>query len=262
VETAIAIQPTFFVIENVRGLLSCPGPDGDRGGALKLILEKIKDGGYGYSFNLYNAANFGSPQVRERLVIICAQDGSIPPFLTPTHDEKGEFGLPRWSFLASAIADLKDHDYVQFPEKRLKYYRLLKQGQNWRDLPLEEQKAAMGNSFYSGGGKTGFFRRLHWDKPSPTLVTHPAMPATSLAHPEEDRPLSIQEYKRIQGFPDDWFVAGDILSRYRQIGNAVPVPLGAAIGTLIRSLIRKEPVPNYPGFKYSRYKKTSHDFFT
>ena len=48
------------------------------------------------------------------------------------------------------------------------------------------------------------------------------MPATDLAHPELDRPLSIQEYKRIQEFPDNWKLSGSIRNQYKQIGNAVP----------------------------------------
>ena len=66
----------------------------------------------------------------------------------------------------------------------------------------------MGKSYYSGGGKTGFYRRLAWDKPSPAVVTHPAMPATDLCHPEKNRPLSVEEYKRIQQIPDNFFLAG------------------------------------------------------
>ena len=135
---------------------------------------------------------------------------------------------------------------------------MLKPGQNWRDLPANLQKEAMGKSYYSGGGKTGFFRRLAWDKPSPTLVTHPAMPATDLAHPEEDRPLSIQEYKRIQEFPDDWILAGSLIQQYKQIGNAVPISLGYAVGKLINSMLQGLEIENYPNFKYSRYKNTSH----
>ncbi|MFX8535397.1 DNA cytosine methyltransferase, partial [Acinetobacter baumannii] len=61
------------------------------------------------------------------------------------------------------------------------------------------------------------------------------MPATLLAHPTENRPLSIEEYKRLQGFPDDWEVAGGIAHQYRQIGNAVPVWLGDAIARHIES---------------------------
>lgn len=96
---------------------------------------------------------------------------------------------------------------------------MLKPGENWRNLPKELQPEAMGNSYHLGGGKTGFYRRLDWDSPSPTVVTHPAMPATELAHPTENRPLSIQEYKRIQEFPDDWVIEGSLLDKYKQIGN-------------------------------------------
>lgn len=275
IDLALELQPKFIVIENVRGLLSCPlehrphdqrgggfpdlSEDELKGGALNFVLSKLKLSGYSYSFNLYNSANFGTPQIRERVIIICRKDGGYIPFLQPTHAENGEYNLPKWRTVKEAIQGIKSHSHLNFPEKRLKYYRLLKSGQNWRDLPVELQKEAMGNSYYSGGGKTGFFRRLAWDKPSPTLVTHPAMPATDLAHPEADRPLSIQEYKRIQEFPDHWNLAGSLVQQYKQVGNAVPISLGYAVGKLINSLIQGEIIKNYPNFKYSRYKKTSDE---
>ena len=173
-----------------------------KGGALNFVINRLEKSGYGYSFNLYNSANFGTPQIRERVIIICSRDGKKPPFLTPTHSEQGDHGLPKWRSLKPCISNIKKHEHLNFPEKRLKYYRLLKPGENWKNLPEKLQKEAMGKSYYSGGGKTGFLRRLAWNKPSPTLVTHPAMPATDLAHPTEDRPISVQEYKRIQEFPD------------------------------------------------------------
>jgi DNA (cytosine-5)-methyltransferase 1 len=272
-ELALELQPKYFVIENVRGLLSCPmdhrpheqrgegfpdlSNDELKGGALNFIINRLENSGYGYSFNLYNSANFGTPQTRERIIIICSRDGKKPPFLQPTHAENGELGLPKWKTLKKCISRLNTHDHLTFPEKRLKYYRMLKQGQNWKNLPIELQKDAMGKSFYSGGGKTGFFRRLAWDKPSPTLVTHPAMPATDLAHPVENRPLSIQEYKRIQEFPDNWVLAGSLIQRYKQVGNAVPVSLGYAVGNLVRNLLNNISLMPHSGFKYSRYRNTS-----
>lgn len=273
VDLAIALNPKFIVIENVRGLLSCPlthrphdqrgegfpdlSEDELKGGALNFVLSKLKRAHYSYSFNLYNAANYGTPQTRERVVIVCARDTTHIPYIPPTHSEHGEFGLPKWKTLNKIISGMSDHNHLDFPEKRLKYYRLLKPGQNWRNLPEALQKEAMGKSYYAGGGKTGFFRRLAWDKPSPTLLTHPAMPATDLAHPTEDRPLSIQEYKRIQEFPDGWQLAGPLVQQYKQVGNAVPLSLGYAVGKLIQSLLKAESVPEFPAFKYSRYKNTS-----
>lgn len=82
------------------------------------------------------------------------------------------------------------------------------------------------------------------------------MPATDLAHPEENRPLSIQEYKRIQEFPDDWMIAGPLIQKYKQIGNAVPVSVGLAAGRLIMKLIKGEEVRQFEHFPYSRYKNT------
>lgn len=268
------LRPKFAVIENVRGLLSAAlqhrphnergkgfpplTPDEIGGGALLHIINRLKSGGYSVSFNLYNSANFGSPQIRERVVILCSRDGEKLPYLTPTHSANGVVGLKPWKTVREALHGLPilPKDYVTFPEKRLKYYRLLKEGQNWKNLPEELQKEAMGNSFYAGGGKTGFLRRLAWDKPSPTLVTHPAMPATDLAHPEEDRPLSIQEYKRIQEFPDNWFLCGSLIDQYKQIGNAVPISLGAAIGKALIDHLDGVSPENHQGFKYSRYHNT------
>ena len=275
IDMIIGLNPKYAVIENVRGLLSAPlkhRPHNQRGkghpnlsvdelpgGALNDILNKLENAGYAVSFNLYNAANFGTPQKRERVVIICSRDGKRPPYLEPTHSDDSTFGLPKWTTFKQATKKLTsvDAEYISFPEKRLKYYRLLKPGENWRNLPDDLQREAMGKSYFSGGGKTGFLRRLHWNKPSPTLVTHPAMPATDLAHPVDNRPLSVQEYKKIQEFPEDWDIQGSVLDKYKQIGNAVPVGLGRAIGLHILKLLNEEAIRNYEGFPLSRYKRTS-----
>lgn len=275
IDMIVGLQPKYAVIENVRGLLSAPlkhRPHNQRGegfpslnvdelpgGALHEILNRLEEAGYGVSFNLYNAANFGTPQKRERVVLICSRDGKRPPFLEPTNSDDSRFGLPKWRTFKQAVKGLSSEkaEYISFPEKRLKYYRLLKSGENWRSLPDHLQREAMGKSYFSGGGKTGFLRRLDWNKPSPTLVTHPAMPATDLAHPQEDRPLSVQEYKRIQEFPEDWDIQGSILDKYKQIGNAVPVGLGRAIGRHIMKLLAGVEISEIVNFPYSRYKKTS-----
>ncbi|MFC1985739.1 DNA cytosine methyltransferase [Chloroflexota bacterium] len=276
IDRIIELRPKFAVIENVRGLLSAPvkhrphkyrGPeytplsvDESPGGALGLVLSILREAGYGVSFNLYNTANFGTPQKRERVVIICSRDGDILPFIPPSHSESGMFGLPRWTTFREAVNGLSDdgQEYVNFPEKRLHYYRMLKPGQYWKHLPPDVQKEALGASYYAGGGKTGFFRRLAWDAPSPAIVTHPAMPATDLAHPEKDRPLSVQEYKRLQEFPDSWVIKGSITDQYRQLGNAVPCGFGEAIGKLLMDYIHGEDIPTIPSFPYSRYNYTDH----
>jgi DNA (cytosine-5)-methyltransferase 1 len=274
IDLILDLRPRYAVIENVRGLLSVPlshrphssrgvgfdplGVEEQEGGALASILESLRGAGYGVSFNLYNSANFGSPQIRERVVVICSRDGARLPYLVPTHSNDPQFRLKPWKTLRDALKGLPKSpcDHVSFPEKRLRYYRMLSEGQNWRDLPQDIQQEALGKSFFAGGGKTGFLRRLAWDKPSPTLVTHPAMPATDLAHPEEDRPLSIQEYLYIQEFPKNWKVYGSLIDQYRQIGNAVPTSLGKAIGNLILAYDQGQRIRQIERFPYSRYLRT------
>jgi len=274
IDRIFELKPTVAVIENVRGLLSAPlthrphtqrgfgypplTPEEEKGRALAYIISLLEKGGYNVSFNLYNSANFGSPQIRERIVIFCTKNRKAP-YLVPTHSVNGEYNLPKWRTFREVTDNLEEEtlEYLSFPEYRLKYYRMLKAGQYWKNLPAEIQKEAMGASYFAGGGKTGFYRRLAWDKPSPTLVTDPTMPATDLAHPDKDRPLSIQEYMRIQEFPDTWKLWGSLKDRYRQIGNAVPVSLGKAIGNHIQKLLTDEPIEKFDGFNYSRYKNTS-----
>ena len=82
------------------------------------------------------------------------------------------------------------------------------------------------------------------------------MPATDLCHPQENRPLSIEEYKRLQQFPDGWKLAGSLIDQYRQAGNAVPAGLGAAIRQLVVSLVEKKKSAAIAGFNYSRYLAT------
>ena len=258
------IRPTYVVIENVRGLLSAEYPYADiedkiKGGALCVILDRLKAAGYTISFELYNAANFGAPQIRERVVMIGKLGDEKVAHLSPTHDENGDYGLERWRTLKDAVQDIesKEQHYIEFPEKRLRFYRMLKEGQYWKDLPNEVLEEAMGSKLNLGGGKTGFYRRLRFNRPSPTLVTDPTMPATDLCHPTENRPLSVEEYARIQEFPDDWTICGPIKEQYRQIGNAVPVKLGEAIAKTILADMHGEKLRQIPGFSYSRYKNTS-----
>lgn len=273
VDLILEMRPKFAVIENVRGLLSAPmvhTPHSDRGpdwipdpeerprGALMHIIGMLRSGGYSVSFNLYNAANFGVPQSRERVIMLCSRDGKKLPHLVPTHSHDGSFGLPKWRTLRDALdgLDPKTGDHEEFPEDRLRFYRMLGPGQYWKHLPKKLHREALGGSLDAGGGKTGFLRRLDWDKPSCTLVTSPTMPATDICHPVENRPLSVQEYARIQQFPDDWIFCGSLTDRYKQIGNAVPVGLGEAVGrAILAHMTGKDECPP-SGFPFSRYKGT------
>lgn len=254
------VQPRFFVMENVKGLLSAPirhrphnqrgldfpplEPDEMPGSALQVVLAEMKRIGYEVNYGLLNAADYGVPQVRERVIFIGSRDGQSVTLPLPIYSEKGIRGLPKWRTLKHALEGLVDTqpEYIPYSESRIQYLRLLKAGQNWRYLPDELKKEAMGGAYQSGGGKVGFYRRLSWDKPSPTVTTSPQQKATDMCHPEQLRPLSVRESARIQTFPDDWIFYGSTASKYRQIGNAVPVLLAQAIGEYLHKRLKGENV--------------------
>lgn len=277
IKLILDLQPKYAIFENVRGLLSAPlqhrphelrgagypplTQDEKPGGALLHILNLLEGGGYSTTFTLYNSANYGVPQIRERLIFFASREGAAIPFIPATHSETGTDGLLRWRTVRHAIKKYQRSagECGKFPEKRLKYFNMLKAGQNWRDLPASVQRVAMGESWYANGGKTGFYRRLAWDKPSPTLVTRPTMPATALCHPQEPRPLSVREYAAIQTFPESHIFMGNLDDQYRQIGNAVPPLFGEAIGKHIVRFDEGELTQVRFSQRFSRYVGTDHE---
>ncbi|MFM6040526.1 MAG: DNA cytosine methyltransferase [Sphaerospermopsis kisseleviana] len=248
------VQPRFFLMENVKGLLSAPlrhRPINQRGkdyppletdempgAALKVVLSEMQAIGYNIVYNLLEAADYGVPQNRERVIFIGSRDGETATFPIPKYCKNGQT-LPKWRTLKDALTGLVDAEpeFMSYSENRLKYLKLLKAGQNWRHLPEELKKEAMGGAYNSGGGKVGFYRRLSWDKPSPTITTSPHQKATDMCHPVELRCLTVRESARIQTFPDDWIFYGSVSSKYKQIGNAVPVLLAKEIGSYLFKLI-------------------------
>jgi len=94
-------------------------------------------------------------------------------------------------------------------------------------------REALGGAYESGGGKTGFFRRLAWDLPAPTITGRANRKGSAMCHPKADRPLSVRECAALQGFPPEWEFVGAMNAAYMQVGNAVPVALGRAIGASI-----------------------------
>lgn len=274
------INPKVFLLENVRGIFSSKLKSvpkeldqeyrnilNKKGSVLYFISNELSKLGYKVSFTLFDSANYGVPQKRERFLIFGSRLGEEIPLPPPTHNENGSNGLLPWTTLKDAIGDLsendKAHNFINLREKSIEFLEKLKEGQYWRHLSEDDQKKALGKSYYLGGGKTGFLRRLSWDKPSPTLVTNPTMPATLLCHPEKLRPLSVEEYSRIQQFPDNWKFEGSISKQYIQIGNAVPVGLAYVAGkALVKALDRDIKKDDYTdSLKFSRYNNTDHKSF-
>ena len=268
-----AIRPRFFLMENVRGLLSAAlrhrqlAERPERGGkslatdelpgsVVRLFaddLQAIQGGPYHMDCFEVNAVNYGAPQLRERAIFIGNRYNVSVDFPNPTHgpetgdeDEDlldGPRRLKPWRTLGDAIGHLNGPGDVimDFSPRKKGFLSLVPPGSNWRSLPRHLQQESMGQAWFAKGGRSGWWRRLSYDLPCPTLVTMPNHASTALCHPTEVRALSLKEYVAIQEFPENWEFCGSPSQQYAQVGNAVPVRLGEVAGEVIaRELDRLE----------------------
>lgn len=249
----IAFQPRFFLMENVRGLLSAAlrhrpikdrpekgGPpleaDEQPGSAVELWLaELMRDTRRAYRVDCFevNAVNYGAPQLRERVLFIGNRFGRVVDFPLPTHGEQHDL-LP-YSTLGMALdsVDTDDGTILDFSPRKKGYLSMVPAGGNWRALPLDVQQQSMGRAWFAKGGRSGWWRRLTRDLPSPTIVTMPNHASTAMCHPVQTRALTLRECAAVQEFPSDWEFCGTVQQKYTQVGNAIPIRLSVLAGHVI-----------------------------
>lgn len=231
------ISPKVFIAENVKGLLNH-----DKGKTFNTIKDVIEQLGYILiDPRILNACLFKVPQKRERIILIGIRKDlycenmyewpSIYKKIMTVGD-----ALYKGELYNSNVSISKGMTYSENKKEIMKH---VPEGGNWKNLPLDLQKSYLKGSFELGGGKTGIARRLSRFYPSLTLVCSPIQKQTERCHPLEDRPLNINEYARIQTFPDQWKFYGSISDQYKQIGNAVPVNLAFALGKSLIKMFNK-----------------------
>ena len=222
------IQPKMFVAENVPGLRT-----NDHGRTFKTMLNVFSECNYRVQWQILNANDYGVAEKRRRLIMIGMRSDFNLSYKFPVkHNYK--------PVLKDVLQNVPDSPGASYSKSR---YNILKQvpaGGWWKDLPTDVAKEYMGNDYSNGGGSTGVARRLSWNEPCLTIMTAPIGKRTERCHPDETRPLTIREEARIQGFPDDYLFSGFKSSQYKQIGNAVPVPLAKEIGKSIISALNSD----------------------
>lgn len=231
------IQPKVFLCENVKGLR-----EHDNGRTLETITNVIEE--LGYSLippRVLKAVMFKVPQKRERLFLVAVRKDLAGKVSFDWPAPYSRVMTLRDAFFAGDLypVDVPESEGQQYPEKKKNVMDLVPMGGDWRDLPEEVAKEYMKGSYNLGGGKTGMARRLSLDEPSLTLTCAPAQKQTERCHPTQTRPLTVREYARIQTFPDDWNFSGNMSSKYKQIGNAVPVNLAYAMGRAVIRLMNQ-----------------------
>jgi len=251
-------NPKLFLFENVKGLLSMQG-----GELLKTITSLFESLGYRVQYKLLNAADYGAPQTRKRVVIIGSKlktnfkypkpthynpeeaiglfDKKLKPYLTleeaisdlpfiKSNEESFEYASrPQNSFQElmrkNAPTKLAEHNSPNNNEKLVKIMELLPDGGTPEDLPENLRP------------KSGFkntYCRLWWERPATTITRNLSTPSSSRCiHPKAPRPLTTREGARIQCFPDDYQFYGSRSDKNLQIGNAVPTFLSGAVAKAI-----------------------------
>jgi DNA (cytosine-5)-methyltransferase 1 len=206
-------RPRFFVGENVKGLASFA-----KGEVLQAIVKEFSDLGYKVRHELVNAADYGVPQARKRLLILGVRNDLSDDFVFPPPATHGDpetarkMGVKPWLPVGKALAHFPEpEDAPHIPNHECSKYKLRFNGH-------------LGH------------RRIDPTKPAPTVTARgdERGGVVVLHHPRNHRRMTARELAAVQSFPDTFEFYGTKTSAYRQIANAVPPLLGKAIGGMLK----------------------------
>lgn len=241
-ERILEVEPEIVSMENVIRLASFEG-----GEVFRRFVTGLREADYEVVAGPLDAANYGAPQHRRRLVVLASRLGPIKlpePREAPGRTVRAAIGhLPR---LRAGEADPSDpvHRSPSLSNLNLRRIRAAKPGGFWTDWE-DPELIAKCHKRASGRTYKNVYGRMEWDRPSPTLTTGCfSFGRGRFGHPEQDRAISLREAALLQGFPSRYELVSPAeavsFSRLgRHIGNAVPVPLAEAIGGAIRDHIRE-----------------------
>ena len=211
-------NPKIFIAENVKGLLSA-----NKGKAIKQIVNDFSTTGkhgYDISVNLINFADYGTPQLRQRVLIIGTRKDIKEKFVIPKPTHKVENYITSKEALKGVEKIKANNEHQNVQPSTIEKLKLIPAGGNFTDIPKN-------SPHYVKGMISHVYRRLHPDKPSTTIIAAGGG-GTWGYHYSEPRPLTNRERARLFGYPDDFVFAGSITDVRRQIGNSV-APVGIQV---------------------------------
>lgn len=224
-----AKKPKAFVAENVKGILTANSKK-----AIRQIIEDFQNIAPGYVVipHLYNFADYGVPEYRERVLIVGIRSDMGFEFKhpKPTHGEHE--GLLPYVTVGDALKDVENvkfnNEHLRVTERTKTIISLIPEGGNFTAIPKD-------SPFYVKGMISHVYRRIHRNEPSKTIIAAGGGGTWGYHYPE-NRPLTNRERARIQSFPDDFVFYGNTTEVRRQIGNAV-LPVGVhAVANALKPL--------------------------
>jgi DNA (cytosine-5)-methyltransferase 1 len=254
VDLALTVGSKAFLLENVKGILSTPRHYSTY---VDEVVRRLANGGYHVDYRVLNTADYGVPQLRERLVLIAFKPGlpwEWPPVKFFPEPKAWQTGYATVGDVISDLADPATYSselsHVPMAHKQLvvERYKLIPEGGRLpeKDLPKRLQ----------GGYRTKkvrnfshVYRRLSRDRPATTMVPgHNAFPV----HPVLPRTLTVREAARIQTFPDSMQFVGTRQQQCMLVGNAVPPVLADVLAREVAKAIKGNSLQ--PGYKADVYE--------
>lgn len=227
------LAPQIFVMENVPAL--------QKRREFESFTAHVEQLGYRLHTAVLDAADFGVPQHRRRLVAVGERRGRRTGFSFPHAIDKRGLRTVRDAIgdLPSPITEserarhIANHELGNISEINRRRISFVPEGGGRADIP-EELRLPCHRVSVDKAGHRGVYGRLAWDAPAGTITTKcNSFTRGRFAHPCEDRNITMREAARLQGFPDDFVFLGSRVDVAHQIGNAVPPPLARAIGEAI-----------------------------
>lgn len=259
---AKVIKPKAIMVEQVKGLLNAKNLDGKKGGVFEDFITELDDMGYVPKWRVMLAADYGVPQLRERVFIVATRKPNVFQFPYPSHSKQSDtlslLSLPPYVTVGEVISDLnepikKDESSI-IPDNS--HYDVTPKRDRERIHGVAEGKSLSSQTHLPKEqiGRltkkdTTKFLRLSRYKPSNTLRG-----GEIFYHPIYDRYLTPREYMRIHGYPDSYVLRGPIrgrtgtvkdLDQHRQIGNSVPPPLAYAVAEKVKEVILCQKFTNF-----------------
>lgn len=209
-----AKKPKAFVAENVKGLLTANNKK-----AIEQIISDFESitPGYLVKVQLYNSAEYGVPQFRERVLIVGIRMDTAFEFFHPQPTHGPKVGKPYFTAgeALKGVEKVKiNNEKLNIAEKTELMLKLIPEGGNYTDIPKE-------HPLYVKGMISHVYRRIKLNEPAKTIIAAGGGGTWGYHYPEP-RPLTNRERARLQSFPDDFYFHGSIAEVRRQIGNAVP----------------------------------------
>jgi DNA (cytosine-5)-methyltransferase 1 len=232
------VMPRFFLMENVSGLLSKRGRP-----FLDAVLERAAKLGYKVHQAKLDAADYGVPQMRKRVILVGELTVSGASFFQfpPPIVSAGNYKTVRSAIgdLAAPPTDGSPHAKIfnhareaKLSAMNVERLKHIPPGGGRQDLPEHLQLPCHRNNPLHRHVEV--YGRLEWDRPSGTITARfDSFTRGRFAHPVEHRSLTLREGARLQTFPDDFRFEGNREEVAKQIGNAVPPALAEALGNAI-----------------------------